>query len=69
MASTQLSTTHPAIEEYVAEASGDEKPAVEEAGRGFWGTFRWRIQNIYWNYMGLLAQEGLIGGSSDFDDP
>ena len=69
MAATQLSTTHSAMEEHVVETSVEEKPVADEAGRGFWGTLHWRVQNIYWNYMGQLAQEGLIGSGSDFDDP
>ena len=69
MASTQLLTTHSVIEEHVAETSVEEKPAVEEAGRGFWGTFRWRGKNVFWNYMGLQAQLGLYGSSDEFGDP
>ena len=69
MTSTQLSTPHSDIEEHVVETSGEEKPVAEGAEGGFWGTLRWRAQNIYWNYMGQLAQEGLVGSSGDFDDP
>ena len=28
-----------------------------------------RIQNIFWNYMGLQAQMGLYGTTDQFDDP
>ena len=69
MASTQLSTSHFPIEEQVLETPGEEKPSADGAGRGFWGTLRWRALNTYWNYMGQLAQEGLIGSAGDFDDP
>ena len=69
MVSKQLSITHSPIEEHVVETFGEEKPATERAGKGFWGTMRWRAQNTYRNYMSQLAQEGLIGSSGDFDDP
>ena len=69
MASTQLSETHSAMVEHVAEIHGDEKPTSEEAGRGFWRALRLRVLNVHWNYMGQLAQEGLISSGSDFDDP
>ena len=72
MASTQLSTT--ASEEQVIEAPiistpVEEKPAVEEAGGGFWGTLRWRSQMVFGNYMGLLGQVGLYGSTDGYEDP
>ena len=69
MALTQLSETHATRKEYVSETHGDENSTSEEAGRGFWRTLRWRVLNVHWNYMGQLAQEGLIGSGSDFDEP
>ena len=68
MASTQLSTTQSAIKEHVVGNQVEEKPAVEVT-RGFWGTLRWRTQNIFWNYMGLQAQMGLYGSTDEYGDP
>ena len=69
MASTQLSTTESVIEELVVETSDEKMPAAEDTGRGLWRNLRWRLQNIYSNYMVMMAQEALIGSSADFDDP
>lgn len=69
MASTQLSTTQSAVEERVVGNPVEDKPAVEAAGRGFWGGLRWRGQNIFWNYMGLQAQMGLYGSADEYGDP
>ena len=69
MASTQLSTAQSVIEEHVVGNPVEEKPAAEMVGRGFWGTLRWRTQNIFWNYMGLQAQMGLYGSADEFGDP
>jgi len=63
MASTQLST----IDEAIAAGSATEKPSAQVT-RGFWGTLRWRAQNIFWNYMGLQAQMGLYGSTDEYGD-
>ena len=65
MASTQISTT----EQQVVETTVEEKPAAEEARRGFWEALRWRTQIIFWNYMGLQAQMGLYGSDDESGDP
>ena len=68
MSSTHLFTTRPSTEEQVLETSVEAKPAVGEARRGFWGALHWRMQNTFWNYMGLQAQVGLYGSTDEYGD-
>ena len=69
MTLTNTPTRNIGTEDQVLDTSVSSVPTDEVMEVGLWGALSTRIQNIFWNYMGLQAQMGLYGTTDQFDDP